>query len=270
MPELPDLEVFRTTLTKNVIDKKIISIGTNAPKKIINASINDVEEATIGESIKEITRRGKHLIFELTSKAKLVIHLMLHGKFCYEKFEKEPNMTDVFWFEFEDGLQLRITDRTRWAKLELIKDGDLSSSKLLRDLGPEPFDLTLKDFKEILKKSRLGRIKPLLMDQKKIAGIGNAYTDEALWRANLNPNRSASLLSNDEMQILFNSVIEVLEWGQRKSAAEVGDSLKESKRNWMKIYRKQGQPCPTCGTKIEQSKVNQRDTFTCPNCQRQL
>lgn len=276
MPELPDLEVFRETILKKVKGNKIISVGTNAIKKLSPQLLSEYSKVSNNSFITKIERRAKYLIFTVSKQIQpkpndplIMVHLMLNGKFVYGIFEKEPNKTDIFWFEFEDKKQLRITDKTRWAKLELITDGDKSKSKFLKMLGPEPFDLSFNSFKLILKKGRLGRIKPLLMDQKKLAGVGNAYTDESLWLSGIHPNRTASLLNDNEIRTLYKSLILKLNEGIENNKKDVKDSLDESKREWMSVYRQKGKPCPRCFTQIEMLKVNQRDTFICPNCQKE-
>ncbi len=134
-------------------------------------------------------------------------------------------------------------------------------------MGPEADEIKLEEFTSMLKSSRLGRIKPILMDQKKIAGIGNAYTDEILWKSKIHANRTASLLNDTEIKTLHANIKKVLDWGIASNKREIGSKLCESKREWMNVYRKEGKPCPLCKTSIEQTKVNQRDTFYCPKCQ---
>jgi formamidopyrimidine-DNA glycosylase len=151
----------------------------------------------------------------------------------------------------------------------VLIDCDLDNSKLLKGLGPEADRLSFDEFIEILKKSRLGRIKPLLMDQKKIAGIGNAYVDEILWKSKIHPNKTASLLTDAQIKTLYGNISEVLKWGVEESTKDVGEELAESERSWMNVYRKKGKPCPVCRTSIEQIKVVGRDTFYCRKCQKE-
>lgn len=268
MPELPDLEVFKQNLLKLAINKVITEANCNAPKSLINTSISDFKDVVLKEKFAEIDRRGKHLIFSLSNDSKLILHLMLHGKFEYGEKTTDHAPSECFWFVFDDNSELKIIDRTRWVKIEVLKDGELENSKLLKDLGPEADKVTFDEFREILKSSRLGRIKPLLMNQKKIAGIGNAYTDEILWKSKIHPNRTASLLKETEINTLRANIKKILDSGIANNKKEVGDKLYESKREWVNIYRKAGKPCPKCSTKIEQIKVNQRDTFYCPKCQK--
>jgi formamidopyrimidine-DNA glycosylase len=268
MPELPDLEVFKQNLLKLAINKVITEGGCNAPKSLINSSLSDFTRITTNEKFTDVNRRGKHLIFSLSSKAKLVLHLMLHGKFEYGSKTTDHAPSECFWFAFSDGNELKVIDRTRWVKLEVQKEGNLEKSKLLKGLGPEADEIGLKEFRKIIKSSRLGRIKPILMDQKKIAGLGNAYTDEILWKSKIHPNRTASLLKDAEIKTLHANIKKVLDWGIENNKKEVGNKLCESKRGWMNVYRKKSKECPKCRTKIKQTKVNQRDTFYCPKCQK--
>ncbi|MDD3648227.1 MAG: hypothetical protein PHS44_07080, partial [Candidatus Dojkabacteria bacterium] len=178
MPELPDLAVFQNNLKKLVLNKVIKSTGCNAVKSLINSTPDELDDTVKGQKITDIERRGKHLIFTLSNDAKLILHLMLRGRLHLLNSRQADQPDHCVWFIFIDNTKLVLTDPTRWIKLEVLIDCDLDNSKLLKGLGPEADRLSFDEFIEILKKSRLGRIKPLLMDQKKIAGIGNAYVDE--------------------------------------------------------------------------------------------
>jgi formamidopyrimidine-DNA glycosylase len=267
MPELPDLEVFKRNLCNKVIDKEIINVGVNATKAIIGVTPSELTAIAKGQTFVDVSRRGKHLIFELSNEKLLITHLMLHGRFEYGPIPQDHALSDCVWLNFADGNELKITDRTRWIKVEVLDKSHIENSKLLKGLGPEADEVSLTEFTAILKKSRLGRIKPLLMDQKKIAGIGNAYVDEMLWKSKIHPDKTASLLTDPEIQTLHSNILPVLKWGIEQSAKDVGKELKESSRKWMNVYRKEGQPCPICNTTIKYTKVNQRDTFYCPTCQ---
>ncbi|MBU0976627.1 MAG: DNA-formamidopyrimidine glycosylase family protein [Patescibacteria group bacterium] len=267
MPELPDLAVFQQNLKTIVLNKIISSSGCNAVKSLINSSPEELDEAVKGNQFTDITRRGKHLIFTLNNDLRLVLHLMLRGRLLLLKSSQTHHTEECIWFDFSDGTMLVVIDPTRWIKLELLKDGDLNNSKLLKNLGPEADKVTLEELKEILQKSRLGRIKPLLMDQKKIAGIGNAYVDEILWKSKIHPNKTASLLTDAQINTLYRNISNVLKWGVEESTKDVGGELAESERSWMNVYRKRGKPCPNCKTPIEQTKVVGRDTFYCRRCQ---
>jgi len=268
MPELPDLEVFQQNLLTQVKNKTIVETGCNAVKALTASTPEELNRISQGQQFTNISRRGKHLIFHISNDSKLILHLMLRGRLEYGSILKEHALSDCFWFQFNDGNELRIIDQTSWIKLEVIKDGNLQNSKLLSKLGPEADEIDLEKFSKILKASRLGRIKPLLMDQKKLAGIGNAYADEILWKSKINPGRSASLLTDNEIKTLHLNIQKVLSWGIDNNKKEAHGKLAESRREWMNIYRKKGKPCPECGTLIEYTKVNQRDTFYCPKCQK--
>ncbi|MBN2015901.1 hypothetical protein JW766_03630 [Candidatus Dojkabacteria bacterium] len=269
MPELPDLEVFRQNLLKIAIDKVIDKTECNAYKALIGGSGEDLKEITEGYKFTDISRRGKHLLFFLNNKNVLILHLMLRGRLNYGETSSAHLLSDCFWFQFKDGNELKVTDRTRWVKLEMIHKAELEeNSKLLSKLGPEADSISLGNFENILKSSRLGRIKPLLMDQKKIAGIGNAYADEILWESKIFPNRTASLLDKEEIATIHKNIIKVLEWGIKNNKEELKDRLQESQRKWMNVYRKEEKPCPRCGNLIKHTKVNQRDTFYCNICQK--
>lgn len=267
MPELPDLEVFKQNLLKNVINKTILETACNSEKSLINTSADEFIQQTEQSQFTDISRRGKHLIFHLKNNSKLILHLMLRGRLEYGDIRMTDDFKDCFGFSFDDATTLKIIDPSHWVKLEVLEDGSLEDSKLLKGLGPEADEISLDEFTDVLKRSKIGRIKPLLMDQKKIAGIGNAYADEILWESKIHPNKTASMLSDSQINELHENIKKVLKWGIEQSKNDVGDKFEESGRKWMHVYRKESTECPRCKTTIKHLKVNQRDTFVCPTCQ---
>ncbi|EKD49519.1 MAG: hypothetical protein ACD_63C00115G0006 [uncultured bacterium] len=261
MPELPDLEVLRENILKKFLGKKVVFVRARKNTASLHSKIR-------GKKLVGITRRGKYLVlafgFTVTDIfCELVLHLMLNGRLVSFN-EKEPiGGIDLFVIRFENGEDLRLRDRTFWAKYWVGSDGKLDK------LGVEPLsnEFTLDFFKKKLEKSRT-KIKPLLMKQEFIAGIGNAYTDEALFDAKIHPKTSANKLDDEKVKKLYNSIKKVLSNGIKKVKEAVGSKIFEDEdRKFMKIYRKASSPCPRCGEKIRMTKVGGRDTFYCPLCQ---
>jgi formamidopyrimidine-DNA glycosylase len=262
MPELPDLEVLKENILRQFGERRVIDVyarrgaGQLAPK-------------IVGQKLVGLTRRGKFLIFafgksEISVGAELVVHLMLNGRLTVAETSAERAGIVLLALVFENHQELRLSDYTFWAKFWLGSNGHLDK------LGVEPTssDFTLDFFRTHLQKSRC-QVKPLLMKQEFIAGLGNAYTDEALFAAKISPNRLAKSLSAEEIKLLYNSIKKVIPWGITQIKKVVGYRVAEDeKRAFMKVYRKGGGKCPRCGGKIQEVKLGGRDTFFCEECQR--
>ncbi len=274
MPELPDLEVLKENIWQQFGGHTVSDVYARQEKDKLISKLKN-------QKLVGITRRGKFLIFafgkdEATIKAELVMHLMLNGRLTVEPaghsrpgLARQPSQarrpgTVLLAIEFDNRKELRLTDHTFWAKFWLGSDGRLDK------LGVEPLspDFTEAWFAKHIQKSR-GKIKPLLMKQEFIAGLGNAYTDEALFAAQINPSREAKKLGADEISTLYYAIKKVIPWGIEQIKKTVGDEVKEDeKRAFMKVYRKTGQKCPRCGKMIKETKLQGRDTFYCGNCQK--
>lgn len=274
MPELPDLEVLKENIWHQFGGHAVSDVYARQEKDKLVSKLKN--QKLIG-----ITRRGKFLIFafgrdEAAIKAELVLHLMLNGRLTVEAaghsrpgLARQPSQarrpgTVLLAIEFDHAKELRLTDHTFWAKYWLGSDGHLDK------LGVEPLspDFTEAWFAGQVQKSR-SRIKPLLMKQEFIAGLGNAYTDEALFAAKIDPAREAKKLGADEIATLFHAIKKVIPWGIEQIKKTVGSEVKEDeKRAFMKVYRKVGQECPRCGKMIQEAKLQGRDTFFCSNCQK--
>ncbi len=274
MPELPDLEVLKENIWRHFGGKTVSDVYARQGKDNLAAKLKN-------QKLAGVTRRGKFLIFafgrdEANIKAELVLHLMLNGRLTVESagssrpgLARQPSQTRrpgtvMLALEFDSDQELRLTDHTFWAKFWLGSNGHLDK------LGVEPLslDFTEEWFAKYIQKSR-GRIKPLLMKQEFIAGLGNAYTDEVLFAAMIDPAREAKKLGADEIAALYQSIKRIIPWGIENIKKTVGVAVKEDeKRVFMKVYRKVGQPCPRCGKIINETKLQGRDTFYCRNCQK--
>lgn len=187
MPELIDLEVTRSNILRKVQGKKVKTVDVQPSYLLRNCMSDQFKKSLSGKKLNDIERKGKVLIFDF-KEVKVGIHLMLFGNFCWcdELGSKKP----VLRICFEDSECICVIDRKRWVKVELEDlDSGVSSKLIEREMGPDPLSESfgLSNFEEIISKKKRSGIKSILMDQKVISGIGNAYSDEILWNAQIHP-----------------------------------------------------------------------------------
>jgi formamidopyrimidine-DNA glycosylase len=236
------------------------------PKVIREPSVEKFKKGLTGAVIKNILRRAKVLILELSNGKSLVIHLKMTGQLVYPGKGFGARVI----FRLSDGKNLDFNDQRLFAELRLLDDWrDL---KFVQGLGPEPFDISAEEFKEMLSAKKT-KIKPLLMDQTFISGIGNLYAAEALFRARIHPERSAASLSDKEKENLFREIKDTLNEAIHYKGSSVdqyvqlsgtpGDYAKHHK-----VYDREGKPCPVCKTLIKRIALGGRGTYFCPRCQK--
>ncbi|MCM3588623.1 DNA-formamidopyrimidine glycosylase [Mesobacillus maritimus] len=274
MPELPEVETVRKTLEALVLGKKIEKVTIYWPKMVKHpVEVEQFLDALIGQSILEISRRGKFLIF-YTNDFALISHLRMEGKYgVFPGDTPVENHTHAI-FQFTDGTELRYKDVRKFGTYHLYKKGSEWNEPPLIGLGPEPFseEFTLEALKQKLSKTSR-KIKPALLDQKVLVGLGNIYVDEALFRAGIHPERIASTLSDEELKLLHKEIIQTL-----KEAVEKGGSTIRSYINSqgqiglfqleLNVYGRNGEACKKCGSEIEKMVVGGRGTHICPVCQK--
>jgi formamidopyrimidine-DNA glycosylase len=266
MPELPEVETIKRELEKAVVGKKIAGVIVNNPYVIKHPKKEEFVKGLKNASIKNILRKGKLLILELSSGQSLAIHLKMTGQLIYPGSARNSRVS----FKLSDGTILDFNDRRLLGELRLIDDW--RSLKFIRELGPEPFDLTLEAFKQMLA-SKKTKIKPLLMDQTFISGVGNLYAAEALFRARINPERPSSNLSDKEKELLFKEIKETLTEAIKYKGSSVDQYVQLSGARgdyvkYHKVYDREGKPCLACKTPIKRTALGGRGTYFCPRCQR--
>lgn len=290
MPELPEVETTVRNLKKKVLGRTFLDVWTDF-KKLIKKPKNfdDFKKGIKGKRVEGIWRRGKNIIFDLSGNYSLLLHQKLTGHLlvghyaldneCWKSKGKGPLSEKVntyihLMFVLDNGLMLALSDLRKFAKVELWERGELLNSKEFQELGPEPLEenFTLEKFKEIIKKKR-GKIKQILMDQKVIAGIGNIYSDEILWRAKIHPFRKAEKLSKEEIKRIYEVMKEILTKAIEVGGESISDYRKPSGEKggfdvFRKVYRKEGEECFRCGAIIKRIKFNSRSAHFCPKCQR--
>ncbi|MDD5731033.1 MAG: DNA-formamidopyrimidine glycosylase, partial [Candidatus Omnitrophica bacterium] len=219
-----------------------------------------------GAAIKKILRKAKMLIFELSNGKSLVIHLKMTGQPVYPGKGKDSRVS----FRFSDGNDLDFNDRRLFAELRVLDDWH--SLKFIQGLGPEPFDLSAEKFREMLAAKKT-KIKPLIMDQTFIAGVGNLYAAEALFRAKISPDRPAASLSAKEIELLLREIKDTLSEAIKYKGSSIDQYVQLSGEpgdyvKYHKVYGREGKPCPLCKTAIKRVSLGGRGTYFCPKCQK--
>jgi formamidopyrimidine-DNA glycosylase len=265
MPELPEVETIKRELEKSVLGKKITAIIINNPKVIKEPSIEKFKKGLIGAVIENILRKGKALIFVLSNSKFLLVHLRMTGQLVYPGKAAQARVI----FKLSDGKLLDFNDRRLLGELRLVDDW--KNLQFFKTLGPEIYDLTAEKFSQMLKDKKT-KIKPLLMDQTFICGVGNLYAVEALFRAKIYPERSSSTLSEKEKENLFKEIKDVLNEAIRFGGSSIdqyvqlagkrGDYVKHHK-----VYGREKKPCLICKTPIKRIAMGGRGTYFCPKCQ---
>ena len=285
MPELPEVETIRRQLVKDVVGKKIQAVKILVPKLIKETSPVLFRRMVVGKEIVNIRRRGKYLIFDLGLQNNkpflyLLAHLKLSGQLFYSPSStlspagrgrgEGDNIPHHVLFSFNDGSRLYYHDRRRFGGFTLRREDP--EAKL--NLGPEPLAaaFTFKRWKQVIE-GKNGRVKTFLLDQRRIAGLGNIYAAETLFRAGLHPDRRVSTLRPDETKKLYQAIRSILKKALKAGGTSIQDYLKPDGRhgNFQKslfVYRRKGEPCLRCGNPIKVQKDGSRSTYFCPHCQR--
>lgn len=271
MPELPEVETIKRDLSRLIVGKKILAIETNSPKQL-KPSLVAVRKAVVGATIKKIARRAKLLQVFLSNGKILAIHLKLTGRLLVRKKDAPTDDWQHVTITLNGGKELRFADLRKFGWIKLVKDKK-ELEKLLAEFGPEPIDdLNLATFRKIVA-STSRSIKIVLMDQKKIAGVGNIYANEALFLAKIRPDKPAKKLSNLEIKKLRGAIIKVLKAGIKYRGASDQyylDALghKGSYQDHFLVYGRAGKKCFKCSGEIKKIKLGGRGTFYCPECQK--
>ncbi|WP_170292023.1 bifunctional DNA-formamidopyrimidine glycosylase/DNA-(apurinic or apyrimidinic site) lyase [Heliobacterium mobile] len=271
MPELPEIETVRLHLEKHVVGKLIQDVVVNRPKTL-NVSIEEFTEALNQQSFLKAQRRGKVIRLRLPDDRSLLFHFMIDG---YLRFflpaEPIPDGANVMIL-FASGERLAFY-RMHLGFIHLFSDETVMSHPDYTELGPEPLERQFSSahFQQMLK-GRRGMLKPLLMDQKFIAGIGNVYSNEILFCSRILPVRKSSTLHESEIERLYQCIRSTLQTALQQGGVSeypfmTGDKYTGGYTNQLQVYERTGQPCFSCGRAIETAKVGGRNAFFCSNCQ---
>lgn len=266
MPELPEVETIKRDLEKVILGKKIVEVCVHNPKVIRQPSADRFRKGIESAVVKNILRKAKVLVLELSNGKSLVIHLKMTGQLVYPGSGLKSRVS----FRLSDGKNLDFNDQRLFGELRLLDDW--RSFKFIQGLGPEPFDVSSGVFKEMLSAKKT-KIKPLLMNQTFISGIGNLYAAESLFRAGIHPLRPANSLSNQEKEFLFKEIRAVLKEAIAYGGSSIDNYVRLSGERGSyvsqhKVYGRENKPCTACKTPIKRISLAGRGTFFCPKCQK--
>ena len=278
MPELPEVETIVRAARPRLVGRRIVGFESRWPPQV-SPSVAEVQRRVRGRHITRLSRRGKYIIMELGGPTKsgdpagcLLIHLRMSGRFEFmagppnarANRSSEPSHVRAVW-RLDDGLRLLFCDARKFGRIEYARDLSGLDAKLGVDACGRSFTAA-RLARELSRRAR--QLKPLLLDQSVIAGLGNIYTDEALFRAGLHPLTPSNRIDRNQSAALHRAIRDTLKEGIKRNGASIdwvypGGEM----QSYFRVYGRTGQPCRVCGTPIEYLKVSQRGTHICPRCQ---
>jgi formamidopyrimidine-DNA glycosylase len=273
VPELPEVETIRRELEPLLVGRTIVRAEIDDPRLTRPVPPDELADRLVGERISALARRGMYLIVRLASGRTLVVHLRMTGSIRHRRGGGEPISHERARIELENGSELAYRDVRRFGTW-LLLDADELNGYLADRVGPEP--LAPEFTPEVLAARLAGRRAPLkaaLLDQRTLAGLGNIYVDEALWRARLHPARTAGSLGKPALVRLHDGIRETLEVGIARQGASLRDYAlpsgeSGSMQSEFRVYGREDEPCERCGTAIAKTRIAGRGTWFCPRCQR--
>lgn len=271
MPELPEVEYVARQLRDDLVGRTIERATVLWPRSIQGMDAAEFEAIIARRQVRGIGRRGKYLLIELEGDDVLVVHRRMSGNLILARPAHHIPYVRVA-FDLDDGRRLLYSDPRKFGRLALVSAAALDT--VFRALGPEPLDPAFTP--DVLAARLAGRARPIkavLLDQSVVAGLGNIYADEALYRAGIHPLRPAASLTTREIAALHTGIQGALLTGIEHGGTTFGrhrDAYNEAGANLehVEVYRRTGQPCPRCAAPIERIVVAQRGTHFCPNCQK--
>jgi formamidopyrimidine-DNA glycosylase len=267
VPELPEVETIRAQLAPRLVGRTLARVEILDPRLTRPYDLFEIAEELEGDRVVALERRGKYLLLRLESGLGLVVHLRMTGSFGFAPVTHERAVV-----ELDDGTRMVYRDVRRFGTWLVLEDADLEPYLATKN-GPEPLGsrFTVRWLAEQLAR-RKAPLKAVLLDQRVVAGLGNIYADEALWRARINPLRPANSLSDDEVTRLRRAIRAALRAGIERQGSTLSDyaapdGSRGSMQDEFRVYGRDGQPCRRCRTTITKSRVGGRGTWFCPRCQ---
>ena len=266
MPELPEVETIVRGLRGPLVGRTFVGVQVGW-ERAIQTPVEELRKRLPGQCIEDVGRRGKYLLFRLSEGDSLIIHLKMTGDLqvlpAIVPFDRHSHTI----FDLDNGYQLRFRDPRKFGRVYLTSDPAL----VLGRLGPEPLDDTFAedDFLALFD-HRSAMIKPLLLNQQFVAGIGNIYADESLFLAGIRPERRADTLSEEERRRLYRAIRQVLTTAIEHMGASLADEAYRGGKYQERflVYGRRDQPCVTCGTSVQRIRLGQRSAHFCRYCQR--
>ena len=267
MPELPEVETIRTQLAPRLEGRTLTRIEILDPRLTRPHDLFEVAEELEGARVDAVERRGKYLVFRLESGLALLVHLRMTGSFGFA-----PTTHERAVVELDDGSRLAYRDVRRFGTWLVLEQADVEPYLSTKN-GVEPLG---SRFTVVWLASRLAErrapLKSVLLDQRVVAGLGNIYADEALWRARLNPLRQSNTLESDEVARAHRAIRAALRAGIERQGSTLRDystpdGTEGSMQDEFRVYGRDGEPCSRCRTAISKTRVGGRGTWFCPRCQ---
>ena len=276
MPELPEVEHVVRALRRTVLGRQIVAVEIRLAKLVAPTSSSIFNRKLKNARIESIGRRGKYILIELDSNRVLAVHLRMTGQFRVLAPDDflPPHAHAIFYLDDERRLVFR--DQRQFGVMKLVSSAQLSKTKGIKELAPEPFsdDFSVAYLKETFARSRR-TLKTVLLDQTRVLGLGNIYAAEALFRARINPFKIASELSSRRVERLHQAIRDVLRAAVSGNSTRRinlenpnGFSYGEAFGKVWQVYEREGEPCFKCGTRIRRLTHAGRSTYWCPKCQR--
>ena len=287
MPELPEVETVKRGLVKLITNQQIEAVEHNWDKGFPNSK-TDVDQFLIGSKVIDVRRRAKVLIIDLSTEYSLLIHLKMTGQLVFVAKEVRfgaghpndslindlPDKSTRVKFTFKDGSKLFFNDQRKFGWVKLFPTVEVENIDFIHKIGPEPLsdDFTSIKFIERVRKRAGTTIKAAILDQTVLAGVGNIYADESLFAAKIHPATRVKDVSDAKLKLLLKEIKDVLQLSIDKGGSSDrnyvnAEGKKGSYISFAKVFRREGKPCPRCGTSIEKIRVAGRGTHICPRCQ---
>ncbi len=273
MPELPEVQTVASELHARLLGRTIIDVTTLWPRTIGSPSENEFRAGLRGASIAYVDRRAKYILIHLDGGALLVVHLRMTGRIAIDAAASPRDPHTRLVLHLLDGDELRFADTRKFGRWHLVAAGETMPLASFNSLGPEPLSEEFTPSVFVARvKGRRGALKAALLDQRLVAGLGNIYVDEALFRAGLHPQRTLQSLHDGEIIALHGAIVAVL----AQAVGRGGTTFSDYRTTWgheggygeeLRVFRRTGQPCPVCGASIERIVVAGRGTHFCPHCQ---
>jgi formamidopyrimidine-DNA glycosylase len=272
MPELPEVETIRRTLVWHVAGRTIETVAIGWPGAIVGWRDKGFSDIVQGQMIEDIERRGKYLLIRLSENWTMIAHMRMTGRlFYYPKAEPVEKHTHVV-FRLNQG-ELHFNDVRKFGRIMVVPTGEQMLLPALARLGPEPLESGFTP--EVMHQRLQGNKRPIkaaLLAQDVVAGLGNIYTDEALFLARLNPMRPAQSLTEKEVEVLHGAIIMVLQAGIEAQGTSFRDyrdanGEKGAFQEALQVYGRANEPCQACGRPLAKSRLAGRTTVFCPECQ---
>ncbi|MGB7060862.1 MAG: bifunctional DNA-formamidopyrimidine glycosylase/DNA-(apurinic or apyrimidinic site) lyase [Candidatus Zixiibacteriota bacterium] len=274
MPELPEVETIARGLSKALVGRRIKQVRTIFPK-IVKQDCSFFKRELGRRTIKAVRRRGKYLLIDLSGGKTMLIHLGMTGSFLLAADAAASGLDkhDHVILSFRDCDELlRYNDQRKFGKLKVYDTKNEAKFPELKKLGPEPLDISSSEFVRLFG-GRKGMIKPALLNQQIVSGLGNIYADESLHEARIHPAQKINLISERKLRNLHRAVRKILLRAIRAGGSSIDNYVKVDGKlgNFQlqhKAYGREGEPCRECGAKIKRIKISQRSSYFCPRCQR--